>query len=193
MAPTFPIKTVTSLVGKAANPVASGAGLLAGASLFGDILGAGVGLEGQRRSIAAQQENIRNALQWRVADAKKAGVNPMFAIGAPSGPAGGASLGPNPIKGSVSNAAQLRSQIKVLDATAKQQHEAADNQHNQAGYNSQLWRQTANYAQMSANDRALFDRISKRIGVPVGPEAFKALAHSANSVKAMLDIFKVFR
>ncbi|AXH74276.1 MAG: DNA pilot protein [Microviridae sp.] len=76
--------------------VASGA--LAGTAIspgVGTIIGAGMGLLGGALSnqsgqdqadkgMAAQREALQNSIQWRVADAKKAGIHPLYALNAPA-------------------------------------------------------------------------------------------------------------
>lgn len=48
--------------------------------------------EVRARNEQTQREFAQNAIQWRVADAKKAGLHPLFALGG-----GGASFSPNPV------------------------------------------------------------------------------------------------
>lgn len=56
----------------------------AGASLLGGFLGRD-SQENQRASNEAlQREFAQNSIQWRVADAKKAGIHPLYAMGAPT-------------------------------------------------------------------------------------------------------------
>jgi len=66
-----------SAIGAAVGPLISGGLSLAG-SLFSD--------EAQRenveRQLAFQRETQQNSIQWRVADAQKAGIHPLFALGA---------------------------------------------------------------------------------------------------------------
>lgn len=63
------------------------------ADFFGSLIGAGAnllgGLFGQssadkraQENIALQREFAQNAIQWKVADAKAAGIHPLFALGA---------------------------------------------------------------------------------------------------------------
>lgn len=55
-----------------------GALISGGASILGGILG-----NNQRKKEAAmQREFAQNAIQWKVADAKKAGIHPLYALGA---------------------------------------------------------------------------------------------------------------
>lgn len=63
-------------------PVVAGAMIGAGASLLGGALGGRSARRQQRREAAAQKEFAQHGIQWRVEDAKAAGVHPLFALGA---------------------------------------------------------------------------------------------------------------
>lgn len=56
----------------------------AGASLLGGLIGRDSQREQQERNIALQREFAQSGIQWKVADAKKAGIHPLYAMGAPS-------------------------------------------------------------------------------------------------------------
>lgn len=60
-------------------PAIIGSAIGAGASLLGGALG----MDSERKSRNMQREFAKNAIQWRVADAKKAGIHPLYAMGAP--------------------------------------------------------------------------------------------------------------
>lgn len=76
--------------------VASGAAMGTAISPgLGTMIGAGVGVlggllsnsmaQGQAdKGMAAQREALQNSIQWRVADAKKAGIHPLYALNAPA-------------------------------------------------------------------------------------------------------------
>lgn len=55
-------------------------GAIAGAA--GNILGGIFGKSAQDEQMAAQREFAQNSIQWRVKDARKAGIHPLFALGA---------------------------------------------------------------------------------------------------------------
>lgn len=61
----------------AVGPLISG-----GLSLTGSILSDSAQRENVERQLAFQRETQQNSIQWRVADAQKAGIHPLFALGA---------------------------------------------------------------------------------------------------------------
>lgn len=56
----------------------------AASSLIGGFIGRDAQKDQQQANAALQREFAQNAIQWKVADAKKAGVHPLFAMGAPT-------------------------------------------------------------------------------------------------------------
>lgn len=79
------------MAAEAATGAAAGTAVMPG---VGTVIGAGLGLLGgylgsqanegmSERAINYQREFAQNAIQWRVADAKAAGIHPLYAIGAP--------------------------------------------------------------------------------------------------------------
>lgn len=56
----------------------------AGASLLGGFLGRQHQDEQRARNEQLQREFAQSSIQWKVADAKKAGIHPLYALGAPS-------------------------------------------------------------------------------------------------------------
>lgn len=54
----------------------------AGSSLIGGLLGRKSSSDAAEEQADLQKEFARNAIQWKVADAKKAGVHPLYALGA---------------------------------------------------------------------------------------------------------------
>lgn len=59
-----------------------GAILGAAASIGSTLLGARSDAKANAQNIAAQKQFAKQGIQWKVADAKKAGVHPLFALGA---------------------------------------------------------------------------------------------------------------
>lgn len=59
-----------------------GALIGAGASLLGGILGNKSQEEANEKNAAMQREFAQNSIQWKAADAKKAGIHPLYGIGA---------------------------------------------------------------------------------------------------------------
>lgn len=77
----------------------------AGASLLGGWLGRSSQEEQAARNAALQREFAQSSIQWRVADAKKAGIHPLYALGAPSiSPA--VSVGGDPLAAGIAQAGQ---------------------------------------------------------------------------------------
>jgi len=70
------------------DPITIGAGITAGASLVGGILGASETRSANSKNTDLQREFARNGLRWRMEDAKAAGLSPLAALGAntPSAP-----------------------------------------------------------------------------------------------------------
>lgn len=73
------------------DPLTIGAAVSAGSQLLGGLLGDkgakkanAAAAEAARRQEALQREFAQNSIQWRVEDAKKAGIHPLYAIGAQS-------------------------------------------------------------------------------------------------------------
>ena len=75
--------------------VASGAAIGSSFGPWGTVIGAGAGLVGgllsnqsnreqADRGYASQREALQNSISWRVADAKRAGIHPLYALGAPA-------------------------------------------------------------------------------------------------------------
>lgn len=74
--------------------VASGAAIGSSFGPWGTVIGAGAGLVGgmlsnrsnqeqAERGYSVQREALQNGISWRVADAKRAGIHPLYALGAP--------------------------------------------------------------------------------------------------------------
>lgn len=61
-----------------------GPALAAGASLLGGFLGRENQEDQRAKNEALQREFAQNSIQWRVADAKKAGIHPLYAMGSPT-------------------------------------------------------------------------------------------------------------
>lgn len=57
-----------------------GPAISAGASLLGGLFGQ----KQQDKNVQLQKEFAQSGIQWRVADAKKAGIHPLYALGAPT-------------------------------------------------------------------------------------------------------------
>lgn len=64
------------------DPIIGAAAIGAGANLLGGIGSFFSGNSAQEREYKRQKEFAQNGIQWKVADAKKAGLHPLYAIGA---------------------------------------------------------------------------------------------------------------
>lgn len=56
----------------------------AGASLLGGLFGKDSAEDAAKRNAALQREFAQNSIQWKTEDAKKAGIHPVYAMGAPT-------------------------------------------------------------------------------------------------------------
>lgn len=66
------------------DPLTIAAAIGAGSNLLGGFLGRSSAADINASNTALQREFAQNAIQWKVADAKKAGVHPLYALGAPT-------------------------------------------------------------------------------------------------------------
>ncbi|MEM2002493.1 MAG: hypothetical protein QXT77_07620 [Candidatus Methanomethylicaceae archaeon] len=64
------------------DPIIGGSLIAAGGSIAGSLMGASSQRKANKRNILAQREFAQKGIRWRVADAKAAGVHPLFALGA---------------------------------------------------------------------------------------------------------------
>jgi hypothetical protein len=51
---------------------------------IGSLVGAGLNYLGGQKNLALQKAAMKKGIQWKVADAKKAGIHPLYALGAPA-------------------------------------------------------------------------------------------------------------
>lgn len=105
------------------------------AGLAGGVISGGLGLLGGflsneynqdllEQQIASQREAQQNFIQWRVADAKKAGIHPLFALGANSPSTFPISMGDN-VGPALREAGQDigSATARMLDTQAKEKHQ----------------------------------------------------------------------
>lgn len=64
------------------DPIVTGAMIGAGANLLGGVLSGSSSRRNVQRQIGFQREMAQHGVEWRVADAKRAGVHPVYALGA---------------------------------------------------------------------------------------------------------------
>lgn len=70
----------------------------AGASLLGGILGRSAQKTAQQREYERQKEFAQTGIQWKVRDAKAAGIHPIYALGAPTTSYAPQSIGGDPLQ-----------------------------------------------------------------------------------------------
>lgn len=92
-----------------------GALLGAGASLLGGILGNKSAEKAGEKNAAQQKEFAQNSLQWKAADAAKAGIHPIYAMGAPTYTPAPSYTGDNSFGAGIANAGQDIG--RAIDAT----------------------------------------------------------------------------
>lgn len=87
----------------------------AGASLLGGVLGSNKAEKAQQREYAAQKEFAQSGIQWKVADAKAAGIHPLYALGANTVSYSPQSVGDGGLGSAISGAGQNIG--RAIDAT----------------------------------------------------------------------------
>lgn len=79
--------------------------IAAGASILGGILGNKSAEKNAERNIQLQKDFAQQGIQWKVADARKAGIHPLYALGAQTHSFSPVSVG-DPLSSSISRAGQ---------------------------------------------------------------------------------------
>lgn len=92
-----------------------GALIGAGASLLGGLMGKNSAEDAAAKNAALQREFAQNSIQWKTADAKKAGIHPLYAMGAPTYSATPSYVGDNSFGAGIANAGQDIG--RAIDAT----------------------------------------------------------------------------
>lgn len=80
--------------------------IAAGSSIIGGLLGQSSAEKNAKRQEALQREFAQNSIQWKAADAEKAGISKVFAMGAPTTSYAPVSVGASPLGSSVADAGQ---------------------------------------------------------------------------------------
>lgn len=99
----------------------------AGASLIGGLLGKDSAEDAAKKNAALQREFAQNSLQWKAEDAKKAGIHPVYAMGAPTYTPSSVFTGDNSLGAGIAAAGQdigraidtTRTAPQRLDAVAR--------------------------------------------------------------------------
>jgi len=92
-----------------------GALIGAGANILGGILGSNSQEKAAKQNAALQREFAQNGIQWKVEDAKKAGIHPLAALGAQTSSFAPVSVGGDSLAAGISAAGQDVS--RAIDAT----------------------------------------------------------------------------
>lgn len=77
----------------------------AAANLIGGLIGRKSARDANKENIAQQREFAQSGIQWRVADAKKAGIHPLYSLGAQTASFAPSSVG-DPLGGAISDMGQ---------------------------------------------------------------------------------------
>lgn len=94
----------------------AGGGLLSGiGSIVGGLFGSESQQDANNANAALQYDFAKNGIQWKVADAKAAGVHPLFALGAQTNMASPSYVGDSVLPGALSQAGQDIG--RAIDAT----------------------------------------------------------------------------
>lgn len=106
-------------------PVVAGAAIGAGASLLGGMMTDRANRRTARENLAYQREFAQKGIQWRVEDAKAAGLHPLFALGAQTPSYSPAQTVGSGVGKSLSEAGQAIGNAVARQQTAEQQQLAA--------------------------------------------------------------------
>lgn len=87
----------------------------AGASLLGGLFGKSASDEAAAKNAALQKEFAQNSLQWKAEDARKAGIHPLYAMGASGYSASPSYVGDTSLPSAMASAGQDIS--RAIDAT----------------------------------------------------------------------------
>lgn len=107
------------------DPIIAGAGISAVGSLLGGALGMSSSNSAAKKNAAMQREFAQNGIQWKVADAKKAGIHPLYALGAQTMTPTPSYIGDNSMGNAISQATQsmgqglTRSKMATLDSQTR--------------------------------------------------------------------------
>lgn len=96
----------------------------AGASLLGGLMGKDSAEDAAKKNAALQREFAQNSIQWKAADAKKAGIHPVYAMGAPTYTPSSVHTGDNSIGAAMASAGQDIGRAIDVTRTAPQKLDA---------------------------------------------------------------------
>lgn len=101
-----------------------GALISAGSSILGGILGNKSAKDAQKANLAAQREFAKNGIQYRVQDAKKAGIHPLYALGANTHSFTPSFVGSNSLAEGVAQAGQDIGRAVTAGMTSNEKNQA---------------------------------------------------------------------
>lgn len=102
-----------------------GALIGAGASLIGGMMGQKASEKAADKNEKLQREFAQNSIQWKSKDAEKAGIHPLYAMGAPTYSATPTNVGDNSFGAGIANAGQDIGRAIDATRTAPQKLQAA--------------------------------------------------------------------
>jgi len=97
----------------------TGALISGGTRLLGGLLGDNAAEKNAKRNIQLQKEFAQTGIQWKVADAKAAGVHPVYALGASTTPFAPVSVGQSNMSQALSGFGQDISRATAATATSQ--------------------------------------------------------------------------
>lgn len=101
------------------------AAITAASSIFGGIMGQKNQEKQQQQAYENQKEFAQSGIQWKVEDAKKAGIHPLYALGANTHSFASQISGSNPMAEGISNAGQNVSRALMSTQSKTTQFSAA--------------------------------------------------------------------
>lgn len=140
----------------------------AGASLLGGLFGSKSQSKANEANIRLQKDLARKGIQWRVEDANKAGVHPLYAIGAPTATPGPLAVGDTSLGQGIANAGQdIGRAVSAYGTKADRKSQAALSalQIERAGLENQLLASQIRLTNQAGNPPAFPARVSD--GSPV--------------------------
>lgn len=135
----------------------------AGASLLGGLFGSKSQSKANEANIRLQKDLARKGIQWRVEDANKAGIHPLYALGTPTATPGPLAVGDTSLGQGIANAGQdIGRAVSAYGTKAdrKAQSALAALQIERAGLENQLLASQIRLTNQAGNPPAFPARVS---------------------------------